>query len=294
MKKIQNNLSSSNYKLFKEKAKTSLYLKNNPNSNNNDNIDLLMSKNQTISKHNSNIFHFKGNHIYPKTNRNKDTSNENKKISLFKNNNYLNNIKNINAIKANNNKLYILKSNIVNHSDKKSSGFSNRGNNSLLYSSGPKVKRPTSCMNKKHEKIIYNAKNNKTIKFANQGKKIYLKTNNKTNINIENINNVNINLNDKLNNSNDEIDDKNSNNQNVINLTKQMSPAIYPHTILSPSGNIITDIFFVRNLGDQSLKTTKASIKFNNFYDDKDEKQKRFSSSINNKLIKDNSNNILL
>ena len=156
--------------------------------------------------------------------------------------------------------------------------------------SGRKIKRPTSCSNKKTEKIFYTDKNNihKVMKFANQGKKIYLKTN-KTSINTEKITNININLNEKLNNS-DNCKEKN-NNENIINLTNKNTPNnIAPYNVISQSGNIITDIFFVRNLGDKNLK---AKIKYNNLYDEKEGKQKRFPSAMNAKLLVKN-NKILL
>ena len=139
------------------------------------------------------------------------------------------------------------------------------------------------------------------MKFANQGKKIYLKTS-KTNINTENINNININFNDKLNNSNDNSQDKKI-NDNIINLTNKNNIINSPYTIVSPSGNIITDIFFVRNIGERNLKTTKGKIKYNNFYEEKDEKEenkekeekeKRIQSEMNNKLMVSKSKNILL
>ena len=294
---IHNNISSSNYKLFKEKAKTNLYLKYNSN-NNNDNIELLLNKNKPISKHNSNVLHFKNN---PKTNRNKNTINENQKISLFKSNNYINNIKNIGGIKSNNNEIYLLKNN-PNEKEKKIIKISNRDNNLLSKNPGQKIKRPISCANKRTEKIFYNAKNNgnyKTMKFANQGKKIYLKTV-KTSINTDNINNANNNLNDKLNKSNDMSQDKN-NNDNIINLTNKNYNTNSAYTIVSPSGNIITDILFVRNIGEKNLKTTKGKIKYNNFYEEKDEKEekkeekeKRIQSAMNGKIMVNNSKNILL
>ena len=296
---FHNNISSTNYKIFKEKAKTNLYLKYNSN-NNIENIELLMSKNKPISKHNSNVFNFKNN---PKTNRNKNGINENQKISLFKSNNYINNIKKIGGIKSNNNEIYLLKNN-PNEKEKKIIKISNRDNNLLSKNNtGPKIKRPISCVNKKAEKILYNAKNNgnyKAMKFANQGKKIYLKTA-KTSINTENINNINninINLNDKLNNSNDISRDKN-NYENIINLTNKNYNTNSPYSIVSPSGNIITDIFFVRNIEEKSLKTTKGKIKYNNFYEDSDEKEekkeeKRLQSAINGKLMVNYSKNILL
>jgi hypothetical protein len=74
-----NNFSSSNYKLFKDKAKTNLYLKYK--TNNSENVELIMNKNNPITKHNSNVFYFHNNN---KTNRNKNIR-ENPKFSLFKN-----------------------------------------------------------------------------------------------------------------------------------------------------------------------------------------------------------------
>jgi hypothetical protein len=143
---------------------------------------------------------------------------------------------------------------------------------------------------KTEKKIFYSNKNNRGLNISNQGKKIYLRTSNKKNINI---NNLNTNLNNNLNDNNTVKDEKNSNNDNSISVTKQINPANLSHNFLSPSGNIITDIFFVRNLEGKNFNTAKGTTK-NIFYDDKDEKQKRFPSAINNKLIQDNSNNKLL
>jgi hypothetical protein len=285
--KNKNNISSSKYKLLKEKAKTSLYLKRNSNTiskNNNDNIEFLTNNNQYLSKHNPN-------QLCAEPIRNIDPSIENQKIFLDKSNNFLNNIKNINRAKPNNNKYYILKSKILNNSDKNNLFFSNKDNNSLFYGSGSKIKRPTSCVNKNAEKIFYNNNNNKKnkeLRFNNHGKKIYLKTDKRKNF----INTINYNLKENLNNSNDAKDDKNS-NENSINITKQFSPTINPSNYISASGNVITDIFFVKNLEGCNPKTTKGTTRFflNN---DKEDKQKRFPSAIKKKLIKDNSNNILL
>ena len=94
-KKIQkNNLSSSNYKLFKEKTKSNLHLKYNSYNNKENNINSILVKNKPIIKHNSNMFYFPNGQFIPKTNRNKNTINENPKFDLIKNNNYLNNSKN--------------------------------------------------------------------------------------------------------------------------------------------------------------------------------------------------------
>ena len=294
--KNQNNISSFNSKLFKEKTKANLYLKYN--SNNNENVDLFMNKSKPITKNNSNVFHFQ-NSLNPKSNRSKNGINENQKISLLKSSNYLNNLKNVGGIKSNNNEIYFLKNDMSN--EKKIIQLSNRENNSLFRSSETKFKRPTSCANKKSEKIFFKDKSNnnkKVLKFANQGKKIYLKTNNKNTINLENINNINININDKLNKSNDNSQSKIDNNEiNKINkIINKNTSTISPYAILSPSGNIITDIFFVRNL-DNSIKTTKSKIKYINFYEDKEEKkeekQKRFPSAMNGKLMLNKSKNIL-
>ena len=270
-----NNFSSSNYKLFKDKAKTNLYLKYK--TNNSENVELIMNKNNPITKHNSNVFYFHNNN---KTNRNKNIR-ENPKFSLFKND-----------IKQNN-EICVLKSAFINKQKKKIIPMSGGENNSLLNGSNHKMKRPTSCSNKKTEKIFYEDKNNnkRIMKFANQGKKIYLKTN-KTSINTDNINNANINSNDKLNSSDSGIEKNKA--EKIINLTSKNNNRDNPH-LLSPSGNIITDIFFVRNLGENSFKTVKApKIKYNTFYEVKEGEQKRFPSAINAKLMIKNNKNILI
>ena len=101
-------------------------------------------------------------------------------------------------------------------------------------------KRPTSCVNKKYEGIINNNNkidiNKKIIRFTKQDKKIYLKTK-KTKINLDNINN-NISKNENEE-SKEDIKDK--------------------------KDNIITDIFFVKNLKEKDNK-----IMFNNVSDFKD------------------------
>ena len=101
-------------------------------------------------------------------------------------------------------------------------------------------KRPTSCVNKKYEGIINNNNkidiNKKIIRFTKQDKKIYLKTK-KTKINLDNINN-NISKNENEE-SKEDIKDK--------------------------KDNIVTDIFFVKNLKEKENK-----IMFNNFSDFKD------------------------
>ena len=162
-----------------------------------------------------------------------------------------------------------------------------------------KIKRPTSCVNKKSEKIFYNQKNekiNKIIKYANQGKKIFLKTNNKSSkasINIENINNAKINTNDNIsNNSKLTEDDKSYNNGNKTNKNNK---AIFPQETISSSENIVTDVFFMKNMGKQTLKTNKNKTnKYRNSYEDKEDNQKRFPSAMNNKIIKaDNKNKLL-
>ena len=287
----QNNMTSSTYKIIKEKSKSNLYLKNNANSNN-ENIDLLMKKFQPISKQNSKLLNIQNNQIFPKTNRNKNSYYENQKISLFKNNDFLNNIKNINEIKPNSNIFYLLKTGDLN-------GIEKNTNNFILKDSINKIKRPTSCVNKKSEKIFYNQKNekiNKIIKYANQGKKIFLKTNNKSSkasINIENINNAKINTNDNIsNNSKLTEDDKSYNNGNKTNKNNK---AIFPQETISSSENIVTDVFFMKNMGKQTLKTNKNKTnKYRNFYEDKEDNQKRFPSAMNNKIIKaDNKNKLL-
>ena len=255
----QNNITSSNYKLFKEKS--NMYLKNN-SSNNNENIDLLFNKEKPIIKYNSkNVFQFKS----INTNKNKNKINENHKYSLFKKNNDFKNSNNENVIKSNNNNFYILKNNIINNNAHKIS-FTNRENSLIFNDSRSKIKRPSSCANKKSENIIYdtkNPKNYKIMKFAKQGKKIYLKTNSKTNINLDNINNATINLNEFLNNYNRNNPEKNNNNiENCINLVNENISNPYSK-FLSSSNNIDSDILFAKNLGEKNLKKTNKEIKYN-------------------------------
>ena len=289
----QNSITPSNYKIFQEKFKSNFYLKNNSNGKT-ENIDSLITKSKPILKHNSNIFNEQNNQLFPKTNRNKNTYYENKKISLFKKDDFINNIKNL-EIKSNNNHFYLLKQNDINSIEKK---IKSKENNLFLNGSTSKIKRPTSCANKKSAKIFHNQKNDKTnkiIKLANQGKKIFLKTYNKSNkasINIENINNEKINLNDnKINNSHNTDEDRSYNNENKTNKNNH---SIYPQATLSPSGNMIDEVFYGKVLGNQNLKTTKNKANtYINFSEIKEEKEKRFPSAMNNKLVKCDNKDIL-
>ena len=204
--KMQNNISSYNYKIFKEKEKPNLFLKNKSNMNN-DAINLFVSRTKSLSKHNSNIFSLQ---------------------------------KKLNGAKTNKNKLYIVK--------KEKEGliiFDNRDNSNILKNSGFTI-RPSSCVNKSHEGIISN--NKRIIRFTKQDKKIYLKTNKekkneikKTRINVDNINNIAVNLDKSLKKENEETKDNKKNKRNMI---------IDLHN--NQTRNIITDIFFVKNLEERN------------------------------------------
>ena len=255
---VQNNISSSKYKIFKEKEKPNLFLKNKSNVNN-DSINYFLSKSKTksISKYNSNFLEL--NNKYSK----------------------------LNGTKTNKNQIYKL------NKEKNSINFSvNNLENCILKSSGL-MKRPTSCVNKKHEGINNNnnnssnnkiERNKKIIRFTKQDKKIYLKTNNdknsnnikKAKINIENINNIGINLVNDIKNENEESKDDNSININNMNQK-------------SPIRNIITDIFFVKNLEEKNPNQTQTpnTKVFNNLCEFKDENEK-------NKLIENYKKAILL
>ena len=148
--------------------------------------------------------------------------------------------KKLNGAKTNKNKLYIVK--------KEKEGliiFDNRDNSNILKNSGF-TKRPSSCVNKSHEGIINN--NKRIIRFTKQDKKIYLKTNKekknevkKTRINLDNINNIAVNLDKSLKKENEETKDNKKNKRNMI---------IDLHN--NAARNIITDIFFVKNLEERN------------------------------------------
>ena len=204
--KMQNNISLYNYKIFKEKDKPNLFLKNKSNMNN-DAINLFISRTKSLSKHNSNVFSLQ---------------------------------KKLNGANTNKNKLYIVK--------KEKEGliiFDNRENRNILKNSGLTI-RPSSCVNKSHEGIINN--NKRIIRFTKQDKKIYLKTNKekkneikKTRINLDNINNIAINLDKSLKIENEETKENKKNKRNmIIDLNN------------NPARNIITDIFFVKNLEERN------------------------------------------
>ena len=204
--KMQNNISSYNYKIFKEKEKPNLFLKNKSNMNN-DAINLFVSRTKSLSKHNSNIFSLQ---------------------------------KKLNGAKTNKNKLYIVKK-----EKEELIIFDNKDNSNILKNSGFTI-RPSSCVNKSHEGIISN--NKRIIRFTKQDKKIYLKTNKekknevkKTRINLDNINNIAVNLDKSLKKENEETKDNKKNKRNMI---------IDLHN--NPTRNIITDIFFVKNLEERN------------------------------------------
>ena len=235
---IQNNISSSNYKIFKEKEKPNLFLKNKSNVNN-DSINYFLSKPKTksISKYSSNFLEL--NNKYNK----------------------------LNCTKTNKNQIYKM------GKEKNSINFSvNNLENCILKSSGL-IKRPTSCVNKNHEGINNSSnkieRNKKIIRFTKQDKKIYLKKNNdknsnnlkKAKINLENINNMGINLVNDIKNENEESKEDSSININNMNQK-------------SPIRNIITDIFFVTNLEEKNPNQSPNTKVFNNLCEFKDEKEK--------------------
>ena len=209
---IINNISSSNYKIFKEKEKPNLFLKNNSNINNGV-INLFISKNKSMSKHNSNIFNIQNN---------------------------------LNGTKTIKNKFYMMKK------EREEIGLfgKNKENNYIFKGSGL-TKRPTSYVNKKHESLLNNSK--RTINFSKQDKKIYLKTNNekkneikKTKINLDYINNMGINLDRSIKNENEET------KENKIDNKRNKNTIIDSYS--NPARNIITDIFFVKNLEERNNK----------------------------------------
>ena len=275
-KDYNNNISSSsNQKIFKEKNKSNLYLKNN---NNNENNELQISKGKPSMKNNLNVLN-----LFPKTIKN--SNHKNQKILL-----------------GNNNNIYLLNNNGKNGDEaslEKKISFTNQEN--IFNISGSKIKRPTSCMNKKSEKIIYNNdKSKKIIKLDNKGKKILLRTNNKTdksNIYLD-INNINIHQNDNSrkskNDSNNgiEYEDTKSNRKSKTNKN---NPNVYVCSILSHSGGDMNDIFYSKNSEGQKVKLSKGvNTKYYNLNIEKEVKQKRYPSAMNNKYIKHNNKNILL
>ena len=288
---IQNNILSSNYKIFKEKNKTNIYLKNN-SQNDHDNNELVNYKTNPIVKHNSNVFILPNEQFLPRSNKNTN-NNKNKKILLLKNDNYLNGLKDIDDYENKNN-LFILDNNCVGAgTDKKMISPSNKENTNEFNDPGNKLKRPTSCVNRKLEKYFTkNEKNKNFIKFANQGKKIYLKTNNKSNkasIKIDDINNINLNYNIYTNKRNKKEQNKSNENENKENKD------IYMHLNFNHPEKIMTDIFSINNSGELNLKTSKGiSFKYSNLCSDKETKQKRFPSAMNKNVIKRNNKNILL
>jgi len=258
---IIKNISSSNYKIFKAKAKNNLFSKNKSNINNQA-IDLFASKTKSISKQGSNIYNIQNKLTGTKSNINKDNLQTQLRFDKSKN--------------INNNKYYILKNenkekNIISLIDKDIS-------NKIISADLSLKKRPTSCANKKYEGILYNnkiEKNKRIIRFTKQDKKIYLKTNDnkKKNINkkinLENINNIGIELNnDNINIGEEEKIDKILNKNSIINSVNNKSP----------KGNIITDIFFVKNL-DLDKKM------YNNYYEFKDNIDKNKIKIFNKNIL---------
>ena len=291
---IQNNIISSNYKIFKEKHKTNIYLKNN-SDNACDINDLANYKTNPIVKHHSNAFIIPDDQFFPRNNKN--VHNTNKKILLLKNDNYLNSLKDIDDFenKNNHNNNLLLENNCIigAGTEKKMISLSNEENTNIFNDTGNKIKRPTSCVNRKLEKYYTkNEKHKNFIKFSNQGKKIYLKTNNKASqasIKIDDINNINFNYNTYTNKGIRKEQNKSNENENKENKN------IFMHLNLHHPENILTDIFSSNNSGELSLKTSKGiSFKYSNICSDKEAKQKRFLSAMNSKAIKRNNKNILL
>ena len=275
-KDYNNNMSSSNHKIIKEKNKSNLILKNN---NKNENNELQISKGKPEMRNNLNVFN-----LFPKTNKN--SNHKNQKILLGNNNN----------------NIFLLNNNGKNGGEaslEKKISFANQEN--IFNISGSKAKRPTSCINKKSEKIIYNnEKSKKIIKLDNKGKKIFLRTNNKTDkssIYLD-INNQNIHLNDNSrkskNDSNNGLEYE-ENKSNRKSKTNKNNPNVYVCSILSHSGGDMNDIFYPKNPEGQKVKLSKGSnVKYYNLNIDKEVKQKRCPSAMNNKCIKHNNKNILL
>ena len=253
-----NNISTSNYKLFKEKEKekSNIYLKNKSNLSN-ETIDFSLSNPRSMSKHNSNLFEMS------------------KTL--------------VSGSKTNKNKLYKLKKN------QDSIDFSNKNEKIYLYKNSAMTKRATSCVNKKYEGIINHTnnishtsninkieRNKKVIRFIKQDKKIYLKTNNdkKTNskkakINLNNINNIEINLNDDK--KNEDEDSKENNNIKEIN-----NILIEPKkNNKSPKRNIFTDIS-LKNLKEANNTNKKI---FNNIFEIKGDNDKEKKIKFKNKAI---------
>ena len=253
-----NNISTSNYKLFKEKEKekSNIYLKNKSNLSN-EAIDFSLSNPRSMSKHNSNLFEMS------------------KTL--------------VSGSKTNKNKLYKLKKN------QDSIDFSNKNEKIYLYKNSAMTKRATSCVNKKYEGIINHTnninhtsninkieRNKKVIRFIKQDKKIYLKTNNdkKTNskkakINLNNINNIEINLNDDK--KNEDEDSKENNNIKEIN-----NILIEPKkNNKSPKRNIFTDIS-LKNLKEANNTNKKI---FNNIFEIKGDNDKEKKINFKNKAI---------
>ena len=253
-----NNISTSNYKLFKEKEKekSNIYLKNKSNLSN-EAINFSLSNPRSMSKHNSNLFEMS------------------KTL--------------VSGSKTNKNKLYKLKKN------QDSIDFSNKNEKIYLYKNSAMTKRATSCVNKKYEGIINHTnninhtsninkieRNKKVIRFIKQDKKIYLKTNNdkKTNskkakINLNNINNIEINLNDDK--KNEDEDSKENNNIKEIN-----NILIEPKkNNKSPKRNIFTDIS-LKNLKEANNTNKKI---FNNIFEIKGDNDKEKKIKFKNKAI---------
>ena len=253
-----NNISTSNYKLFKEKEKekSNIYLKNKSNLSN-EAIDFSLSNPRSMSKHNSNLFEMS------------------KTL--------------VSGSKTNKNKLYKLKKN------QGSIDFSNKNEKIYLYKNSAMTKRATSCVNKKYEGIINHTnninhtsninkieRNKKVIRFIKQDKKIYLKTNNdkKTNskkakINLNNINNIEINLNDDKRNE-DEDSKENNNIKEINNILIEPKK-----NNKSPKRNIFTDIS-LKNLKEANNTNKKI---FNNIFEIKGDNDKEKKIKFKNKAI---------
>ena len=210
---LYNNISTSNYKLLKEKEKPNIFLKNKSNMSN-DEIDFSIANTRAKSKNDTNLIGMRNSII---------TGN-----------------------RENKSKVYKLKK------CQDSIDFNNKKEKNNLFKNSILAKRPTSCVNKKYEGIMNNTntiqieRNKKVIRFSKQDKKIYLRTNTdkkipsskKAKINLENINNIEINLNVKAKN---EDEDKKENN-----IIKEIDNVVIKDVQIqnnkSSKRNIFTDI----------------------------------------------------
>ena len=229
---LYNNISTSNYKLLKEKEKPNIFLKNKSNMSN-DEIDFSIANTRAKSKNDTNLIGMRNSII---------TGN-----------------------RENKSKVYKLKK------CQDSIDFNNKKEKNNLFKNSILAKRPTSCVNKKYEGIMNNTntiqieRNKKVIRFSKQDKKIYLRTNTdkkipsskKAKINLENINNIEINLNVKAKN---EDEDKKENN-----IIKEIDNVVIKDVQIqnnkSSKRNIFTDISLKNFKETSSNKKVKIKNK---------------------------------